>query len=272
MPGGSSSSTPYLNIPAGKSIKVTMNLTGSLTGDGGLSPSFIGTDQQIDIKILTSLTNIFEETYKLPTPVISYSTETATIGTVQRDMIVLDGSQSSSVNATISNWNWTIMNATQTYTNGQIDPVGNCSDISDLSTVGVPPYFNSKIARFSPQISGPFCVNLTVTDSNGMVATSPYQLIPEDAAFSPAANLIVTRQLANSINVTIKDINGHPVPNAIVNYVLDVNQFGNLSLSKYVDTSDQSGNSNITVISGIGSIKITSGSLPAVEVAVNGSS
>ena len=70
---GSNSYLPYLTIPAGQSIQVTLNLTSSLTGSY-IHP--IGTSDQIDIKILTSLTNIFEQTYRVPTPVIVYNTET----------------------------------------------------------------------------------------------------------------------------------------------------------------------------------------------------
>jgi flagellin-like protein len=252
-----------LEIPAGQSEKITINLTDYAQP--------IGTNNQIDIKIITSLTNVFEQTYKLPTPVISYNTETTTLGSVQKDSIMLDGSQSSSENATIVGWNWTLMNATNTWPTR-----GVCSDINNLSTISVPPYFNSKIVHFSPPVNGPFCANLTITDSNGMVATTAQdQLIPADTQFTPAANLIATFNTTYSppvINVTILDINGNPVNNAAVNYVVDVNQFGNLTLSNYVGTTNSQGMSSTNVTCGVGTVKVVSGQIPSSEVAVNANS
>jgi flagellin-like protein len=254
-------SPAFLTIPAGNSIRVTMNLTGSLTGDG-YTNTFIGTDQQIDIKILTSMTNIFEQTYRLPTPVIVYSTAITNLGNnVQQDSIVLDGSQSSAYNATIVNWNWTLSNAV----------AGICSDTGNLPPVSGFPT-SGKIIHFSPPSPGPFCANLTVTDSNGMVATSPYQLIPMDTAFTPATNLFITFNSTYYsppvINVTILDINGNPVNNTAVNYVLDTNQFGNLSLSSYVGTTNSLGMSSTNVTCGTGTVKVVSGQLQPITVAV----
>ena len=259
---GSDAYLPYLTIPAGSSVQVTVNLTSSLTDVSGSptgdTPPFIGTGSQADIKILTSLTNIFEQTYKPPTPVIVYNTQTANIGSVQQDSIVLDGTQSSSVNATIVSWNWTLMNATTS---------GNC--LGNLNPViGFPTYYNNKIVHLSPPYPGPFCANLTVTDSNGMMATtSQDQLIPADTQFTPAANLIATYN-PPFINVTILDVNGNPVNNTAVNYVLDINQFGNLSLSNYVGITNSQGTNSTNVTGGVGTVKVISGQLPSSEVAV----
>jgi flagellin-like protein len=255
------SNLSFFTIPAGQSTKITIDLTSA--------PVSIGTGNQIDIKILTSLTNIFEQTYRLPTPVIVYNTESTTLGSTQRDSIMLDGSQSSSVNATIVSWNWTLMNAVNTWPMG-----GNCSDVSNLVPVnGLPSYFSGKMVHLSPPVDGPFCANLTVTDSNGMVATtSQDQLIPNDAQFTPPANLIATFNSTFSppiINVTILDINGNPVSNAAVNYVLDVNQFGNLSLSNYIGTTTSQGMSSTNVTCGTGTVKVVSEQLPTSEVAVS---
>jgi flagellin-like protein len=262
-------SPAYLTIPAGNSIKVTMNLTGSLTGDG-YTNQFIGTDQQIDIKVLTSMTNIFEQTYRLPTPAIVYSTATTNLGNnIQQDGIVLDGSQSSAYNATIVGWNWTLTSATNTW-----PAAGTCSDIENLTAVSGFPT-NGKIVHFSPPSDGPFCANLTVTDSNGMVATSPYQLIPLDPGFTPATDLIAIFNSSFTppvINVTIRDINGNPVSNAAVNYILDMNQFGNLTLSNYVGTTNSIGMSSANVTCGTGTIKVVSGQLQPITVAVNANS
>jgi flagellin-like protein len=258
-------SPAYLTIPAGGSIKVTMNLTGSLTGDG-YANQFIGTDQQIDIKVLTSLTNIFEQTYRLPTPVIVYSTATTNLGNnLQQDSIGLDGSQSSAYNATIVGWNWTIMDA-----NGTV-PVGNCLDVNNLTLDnGIQPFYTNKIVRLSPPTDGPFCANVTVTDSNGMVATtSQDQFIPYDAQFNPTANLIATfNPSLASINVTVLNVNGKPVSNADISYILDSNQFGTLRLSSYIGMTDNSGSNSTIVSFGNGTVKVISGQLSPIVVPV----
>jgi|GEM_PF-1002027 len=259
-------SPAYLTIPAGNSVKITMNLTESLTGDG-YTDQFIGTDQQIDIKVLTSLTNIFEQTYRLPTPVIQYSTATSNLGNnIQQDSIVLDGSQSSAYNATIVGWNWTVMDASGTL------PVGNCLDVNNLTldSGALQPVYTSKIVRLSPPTDGPFCANLTVTDSNGMVAaTSQDQFIPYDAQFNPTANLIATfNPSLSSINVTVLSVNGKPVSGADLSYVLDTNQFGTLRLSSYIGETDSTGSNSTLVTFGNGTVKVISGDLSPVVVPV----
>jgi hypothetical protein len=258
--------TTSFAIPAGQSEKVTINLASD-------NPP-IGTSSQIDIKVITSLTNIFEKTFLPPTPLIIYNTGTTNIGTIQRDSIILDGSQSSSENATIVSWNWTIMNATET------NPAGNCSDLNDLNTVGVPPYFDTKIVHYSPTFSGPFCANLTVKDSNGMVATSAYQLIPQDPQFAPPANFAAQFDPINdSITVSIKDIYGNPVNNAVVNYVFNTNPSGNLTLRNYIGETGIPGTGiNSTLVcgngpgNGAGTVNVVYGSFQPFSVLISNSS
>ncbi len=253
------SNLSFFTIPAGQSTKITIDLTGA--------PVPIGTGSQIDIKILTSLTNIFEQTYRLPTPVIVFNTATTNLGNnIQQDSIMLDGSQSSSVNATIVSWNWTIMDA-----NGTVPLPGNCLDTNNLILdAGVQPFYNSKIVRLFPPTDGPFCADLTVTDSNGMVATtSQDQLIPNDTQFNPTANLIGTfNPSLTSINVTVLNVNGKPVSNADISYVLDSNQFGTLRLSSYIGVTDNTGSNSTLVSFGNGTVRVISGQLSPIVVPV----
>ena len=100
-----------------------------------------------------------------------------------------------------------------------------------------------------------------------MATTSQDQLIPADTQFTPAANLIATYN-PPFINVTILDVNGNPVNNTAVNYVLDINQFGNLSLSNYVGITNSQGTNSTNVTGGVGTVKVISGQLPSSEVAV----
>ena len=70
------------------------------------------------------------------------------------------------------------------------------------------------------------------------------------------------------MNVTIKDIHGIGVSNLSVNYIVESNQFGDLTLSKYEGMTDPNGNDSVEVMSGNGTIKIVSGQLSPIELAV----
>lgn len=270
---GSYSNSSFFTIPAGQSTKIKLDLT-SIT-----SAPPIGPNDQIDIKVLTSLTNIFEQIIKPPTAVISYNTAITTLGTTQQDNIVLDGSQSSSENATIVSWNWTLMNATQTITN--LAPMGSCSDTNILSTVDVPPYFSTKTVHFSPTISGPFCVNLTVQDSNGMITSSGYQLIPKDAGFVPPSYLTYapgndwSTNLTHKMNVTVYNIRNAGVPGQPVSYSIgqpsDTLGFNWTLDSSFNHISETDQDGTVTYdICGNGTVTVGSGNLPAKTIITSG--
>jgi hypothetical protein len=259
----------YLTIPASGSEKIRINFT----SDFYSPPQHIGQNDQVTIRVMTTLYNTFEKSFQPPNPVIQSSTETQNLGTIRRETLVLDGSRSFSPgNNTLVDWSWSVQDASGTMTAGTIDPQGNCSDTLDL---GPPNYTQGKMVRIQPKLPGPFCVNLTVQDSIGMKKSSDYIVIPRNDLFIPPANFMVTfnRILPGSfINVTIKDLNGNPVSNAVVNYIIDTNQFGNLSLDNYVGVTDTSGMNSSNVTSGIGSVKVVSGNFAPVDVAVRGSS
>ena len=172
------------------------------------------------------------------------STVTQSLGSIQRDVLVLDGSQSyAAPNNTIVDWNWSVENASLTMTDGALNP-GNCTDIQNLTTIK---YLGGKNAQFQPVSSGPFCVNLTVRDNNGMKKSSDYVQIPENDLFVPPAKPRVQFN-PPYINVTILDINGDPLPNQVVNYIFNNNPSGNLTLSNYFGETDNAG-MNSTMVS-----------------------
>jgi flagellin-like protein len=259
----------YLSVPASGSEKVRINFT----NDFYSPPQHIGHNDQITIRVMTTLYNTFEKSFQPPNPVIVSNTEAQNLGTIRRETLVLDGSRSFSPgNTTIVDWSWSVQDASGTMTAGVIDQQGNCSDTLDL---GPPNYTQGKMVRIQPKLPGPFCVNLTVQDSIGMKKSSDYIVVPRNDLFIPPANFMVTfnRILPGSfINVTIKDLNGNPVTSAVVNYIIDTNQFGNLSLDNYVGVTDINGMNSSNVTSGIGSVKVVSGNFAPVDVAVRGSS
>ena len=134
----SSAGTFNLDIPGTQSREIQINFT-----DGFPSSSlYIGTHDQVRIMIMTSLNNFFEQTFKPPNPIVQSSIATESLGVLQRDVLVLDGSQSTSDN-TISTWNWTIVNAANAYPPGS----GNCGDTLNLTN---PVAQQGKTIRYNP--------------------------------------------------------------------------------------------------------------------------
>jgi flagellin-like protein len=244
-----------LGIPGGQSREIQVNFTDPTFIN---SNTFIPTNAQVKIIVMTSLNNFFQQTYKPPNPIVQSSIASENLGVLSRDVLVLDGSQSTSDN-TIDTWNWSIVDASNTG--------GNCG-----GTLTNPVnYTTGKVTRFNPPTVGPFCVNLTITDDTGMMATSNYINIPADPQFSPPANLYAAfgTVVPDWVNVTVKDIHGIGLSNLPVNYIVEYNQFGDLTLSKYEGTTDLNGNDSVEVMNGNGTIKIVTGQLSPIELAVN---
>lgn len=260
------SNNEFLTIPGTQNQKIQVNFT-----DDFPVPVYIGTRDQVKIRIMTSLYNTFERTLKPPNPIIQSGITSEDLGVTQRDVLVLDGSHSTTGNNnTLVSWNWSIANAIAAV------PSGYCGNVSNLTDID---FSQGQVIRYNPDSAGPFCINLTVTDDIGMTATSGYVSIPVNSRFSPPTNFNAAVQKIldpdgkyyNYLNVTITDINGNPVPGAAVNYIIEVNPFGNLTLSNYVGTTDSKGtNSSKVLNNGTGTIKILSGSFTPIELAVSG--
>jgi hypothetical protein len=227
--------TSYLSIPAtGKSdvyIDFVANASDDPTGLGLIDysgPQYFGVGNSQDIKVATSLTNFFDITLKPPNPVYQMSIDSENLGSVQRDVLVLDGSRSTADNSIIS-WNWTIYDRSQPLNAISITPITNWTNRT----------FSGKTVRISTLNNTPsYWGTLTVTDNIGMSAISDYFAIPPDTQFNPPASLTVLSPLptpipipnnpyllGNLTNVTAKltDINNNPVSGIPVTLVIDNN-------------------------------------------------
>jgi hypothetical protein len=216
---------------------------------------------------MTSLYNTFEKTIKPPNPVFSTKIENEDLGAIQRKVLVLDGS-ASTADTMIADWNWTIENATFTTPNP-----GNWSDTANIGRN----YFQGKTARVTLPNKGPFRVRLTVTDDVGISRISNPVDIPADQNYVPPANFWAYFDASNTTIVAeIKDINGVPVNNSVVNYIFDFNPSMNLSLNNYVGTTDNGMNSTLILcrngtVGGSGTVKVQSGNFQPVAVMVSNS-
>jgi flagellin-like protein len=229
----------YLTLPGTKSQKIRINFT-----DDFPFTQYIPTENQIHVRIMTSIYNTFEKTFKPPNPVFETHIETEDLGVTQRDVIMLDGSRSTADNAVVR-WNWTINNATM---------------VIDNTTSG-------KVVRWNPLSSGPFRVWLTVTDDVGMSRTSSSVDIPANPHFTPPWSLNAEFD-EPIIKVSVKDINNDPVPDITVSFVKSNDKYANLTLERYYNTTDLSGTTFVNVTEGRGTVKVVYGKLPQTEINV----
>jgi hypothetical protein len=229
-------STNYLTIPGIGSRDVYIDFVANASDDpaGFIDyplAQYFGVGNPQNIKIGTSLTNFFETTLKPPNPVYQMSIDTENLGSVQRDVLVLDGSGSTSDNS-IARWNWTIYDKSLPTINlNSTNPMTNWSNQT----------FSGKTVRITKLNNTPnFRGTLTVTDNLGMSAASDYFAIPPDTQFSPptSLNFISPQPTHNFINTspstppfsaltnvtaTLTDINNNPVSGVPVTLVIDNN-------------------------------------------------
>jgi FlaG/FlaF family flagellin (archaellin) len=252
------SDSDYLTIPGTGSRNVRINFT-----DDFSYPQYVSTGEQVRIKVITSLNNVFEKSMKPPGPVFLTKIETEDLGSMQRRVLVLDGSASTADTA-VAGWNWTIVSGAGT------TPVpGSWADTTNLSVM----YSRGKIVRVTPMDTGPFRISLSVTDDVGMSRTSGPVDVPADPDYVPVSNVYATRFNStvlnhDIVNVTVKDINGNPVPGITVNFAIGSNPYNNLMFGPYYNITDSSGVATTEIVAGNGTVKVICGKFPVMEVPV----
>jgi flagellin-like protein len=249
-----------LTVPAGKSKVLSINFSTNYN-----PPINVSSQKALKITILTENGNTFTKLYMPPTPVIKTSIETENLGVAERDLLVLDGSDSFD-DGSILSYQWNICNSS-TY---------NSTENITLSTTGkrIRAYLNS---------TGPFYVWLNLTDDTNMIGISPEPVkIPENKNFNPPM-MLDAKQIAdagpcpgpagsNCINATITDLYGKGVPNVGVSFIW---KSGTSSTSPIAvpmaALTDSNGNAYAEVKGTIGDsglIQARSGTLNPVDVAV----
>jgi hypothetical protein len=249
-------------VPAAKSTEITLSLVANFTAS---QPAFpvntslhLQYDDSLTIRVITSLQNVFEETFKPPIPGMKTRIESEDLTVARRSILILDGSDSTD-DGTIGQWNWTLLDGSRTCPGpGSWDDTGNITGS----------YSEGKIVRLTLPDSGPFQVILKVTDDNGMTGTSSPVTIPRNPGFNPPVGLFVNRTLFPDIRVTVRDIGGNPVSGSAVSFIKFTDTYGNLTLTNWSALTDGSGDVLTTWLDGKGTIRVISGQLPPVDLAV----
>jgi len=225
-----------LKIPGKKSLSVSINLSNFT------NPMLISKEDEVLIRLDTLLLNTFEKRFIPPTPMMKITVESEDLGVTRRDYLLLDGTGSTD-DGSITTWNWTVKDG------------------------GPALYYEGKKVQVRLASSGPFTVNLTVTDDTQMKSTSQDYTIPKNPQFNPPTSLTINTTLPLII-AHIASIDNSNVSFAPIDFLLDANPFGNITLSKYTTITDSEGNANTTVLTGLGRIKVVSGNLPPAYVLV----
>jgi flagellin-like protein len=247
------SGSEYLVLSGAESRKVQINFT-----DDFPVTQYIPAGTPIRIQVMTNLYNSFEKTFKPPNPVIVTRIETEDLGVTERDVIVLDGSQSTADN-TVVQWDWMVLDRG----NAMLVNGDYWNDAANITTVP------GKLVRLNPKTPGPFSVKLKVTDDTGMTQVSGSTEIPVNPRFIPPAMLNAAFNTSLSqIRASVKDINGNPLLGITVNFVIGNNPYGNLTLNRYYDNTDTSGAAYANCTAGLGTVKIISGKLSPAEIPV----
>lgn len=224
--------TSPLTIPAGSMESISLD---NLDMYNRITPS---TSDFLTVSLMTGYANTFRKSQKPPVPVIRSSVQSETIGNVQRDYILLDASDSTSDNATIVSYQWTV--AQYPF---WVNPV----------------YYNGRTVRVNPTTNDSLEICLTVTDQNNMTASTMNTpiILPADDNYIPPSNIIVVNNAINSsFNVTVLDTNMNPAPWVVVKFIRTA---GNVILDTWAARTNLLGQANVTIVNGSGSVQISAG-------------
>ena len=236
-------SDEYLTVPGTKGRSIQVNFT-----DDFPDAWFFSTSDPVKIGILTSLTNTFEKIFSPPIPIIDVRVSSEDLGVTQKDVLFLDGNRSTADN-TIMRWNWTILDRGR----------------------GTVTFRQGKTVRIDPRSAGPLSVNLTVVDDANMTSVSDTIDIPADPMFVPPAALSAQFDApSQEILAAVRDINGDPVSNQTVSFLITGNPYGNLTLDRFYNMTDAYGTAGARCLAGLGTVRVSFQKLPAVDLTVTG--
>ncbi|MBN2251313.1 MAG: hypothetical protein JW724_04495 [Candidatus Altiarchaeota archaeon] len=207
-----------LRIPAGGDRIILIDFNESYRPEYNLSA-----EKPLKVVIVSENANYFMEICNPPKAVIKTSIETEDLGIAERDVLILDGSDSFD-DGSVVGYNWSIFNSTSNLTHR----------------------FSGEKVRAALNYTGPLYVNLTVFDDSGMRGKTGIY-IPENDNFNPPVRIETSQSsyvATDDIDVTVMDMHGNAMEGVSVSFV---SLSGDYALSAYVDDTDAGGVASVTV-------------------------
>ncbi|HVP93857.1 MAG TPA: PKD domain-containing protein [Methanoregulaceae archaeon] len=261
------SQNQWISIPATQKADFFLNFS----SDFLQSQLKIPTNQSIHILVMTSLYNTFERTFVPPVPVMKISTDTQDLGITQKTILVFDGTGSYSTGGNIVDYIWSVF---------------------DKST-------NNTVIRYGPVVksempsSGPFDINLTVTDDSGLTQTSLNTTIAANPSFAPPTHIRVqpntsfsvgdsypnppytNYKIVGGVDAWVNDSSDNPVSNQVISFTQQGNI--NVTLSLWSGVTGSGGNPgnpvttfvltpNVSLPYSVGVVTASSGKLPPQNI------
>lgn len=245
---------PY-DIPAHSTAPVRMDF---LTDFG--SPVHIETTESIETLLITSLGNNFADAFAPPVPSANVEVVTEDLGIAYRDVLILDASESYDPDGFITEYGW------------EIFVYNKPDDTYEL-------LYNHTGRKLRQELNqtGPFKIDLVVTDDSGMVAKLSEQSgkisIAENQNFNPPVSLYaIYNEHDKVIKAWVNDTEGSPVEGIVVNFVCIHNDNTSIPVTLSQGSATIKGGHAAVEQkqgSGGGTIRVKSGNLPYVDVRVD---
>lgn len=227
-----------LRIMPGRSAMVRVNFSANYQTQHNVSVT-----EPLELTLITQRANNFKQIFYPPTPLMKVSTESEDLGVAHRDILVLDASESFD-DGSILSYIWQVSNGTNSIN------------------------YSGKIVRIILSQPGPFYVNLTIEDDDGMLGVSKKIKIPQNRNFNPPVRLQAddsTYSVGDTVYVIVTDISGLPVEGVGVSFMT---MSGNVTFNPLGGVTNAAGNTSTMITGGKGVLRIVSGEMYPVDVLV----
>ena len=221
----------YVNpLNAPPSHRISINLSAANFNASAISHIY---NTNLITIIVSSGPMEYTKTITPPLPVVRVMIKSESLGSVQRDYLLLDASDSTSETGQIVSYKWKVINES------------NCIE-----------EYTGKTVRINPASNGPFRIALNVTDDSGLLGASDIIIIPENQNFNPPANIMVVYKENNTLSVKVTGPNNNSLSDIVVNFLVTI---GDLILDGFSSTTNADGIASISILNGSGTIHVSAG-------------
>jgi hypothetical protein len=213
--------------------KASVNIEFNFSGKDFPYPNLPSMSNPLSIVLESSVGNFFTTLYSPPTAVEKATTTTENSQGISRDVITLDGSQSSAASSSVQSYLWLLkvplLTSAENPDGCTVSAFTNSSYVDTVNETGETFQYQPQ-TTFSPTtdcIDGPIEATLTVTDQYGFNSTSQPLIIPADPNIDPVGSISLYREADNTcttnctatVVLQVHDVFGNLVNGTVVNAV-----------------------------------------------------